>query len=134
MIDAVEFLTAAEHLLNQRIGISLPAYFLFGRAIELTLKAFLLHHGLSIEKLASKQEFGHSLEKLWKGAVKYGLNQDVQFGTPEEGAIELLSKEYYDTRLTYRDSGGTYYLPNIAGTEDVARRLIGTVRKIVAPM
>ena len=134
MIDAVEFLTAAELLLNHRTGISLPAYFLFGRAIELTLKAFLLHNGLSISRLASRREFGHSLEKLWAEAVKYGLDQQTQFGAPEEGVIELLSKEYFDMKLTYRVTGGTYCLPDIAGTEDVARRLVRAIELVVAPV
>ena len=41
LLHAREFLAAAELVLNRATHVSLPAYFLFGRSVELSLKAYL---------------------------------------------------------------------------------------------
>ncbi|WP_406853804.1 hypothetical protein ABEG18_14680 [Alsobacter sp. KACC 23698] len=49
-----------------------PVAYLYFHAIELYLKSFLRHHGVSEEKLGS-QKFGHQLAKLLKHCRKRGL-------------------------------------------------------------
>ena len=129
MLDSVEFLKAAELLLNRATAVSLPIYFLFGRAIELALKAFLLHNGVS-EKQLAKRDLGHNLQALLQEAEKHGLSMHVSLQSPERGMIEVLSREYQDTRLGYRVSGATYYLPPIDHTENIARNLISGLRSL----
>ena len=129
MLDAVEFLKAAELLLNRAEGISLPIYFLFGRSIELSLKAFLLHCGVSAKHLAAGS-LGHNLLALAKEAQERGLPSHVSLNSPELGMIELLTQEYQGTKLGYRVTGATYYLPPIDHTENIARKLASGLQEV----
>ena len=128
ILDAVEFLNASELLLNRGTSISLPTFFLLGRAIELSLKAFLLHTGCNGQDLKS---YGHNLTKLYDAANKRGLPECAKLPQLEIGALDLLSKEYLSTRLGYRDTAGIYCLPRIDLAENAARRLVGGVDKII---
>ena len=119
---AQEFFCAADLVLAKAESVSLPAYFLLGRSIELSLKAFLLHQGVSISVLSSKK-LGHNLEVLLDKAKKYGVDQHVQLDTLECGVVQLLSFDYAEKRLEYRNTGGTYYLPLLDVTWDIARKL-----------
>ena len=129
--DAREFLKAAELVLNRAVDVSLPAYFLFSRSIELSLKAFLLQHGVSAKTLRSRT-YGHDLDALLREAAKHGLYDRVPLEHPEIGAVEMLSQEYLSARLGYRVTGGTYYLPLIEVTENVARKLVGGLAAVCA--
>lgn len=71
--DAQAFWTAADFLLNRAEGVSLPAYFLLGRSIELSLKAFLLHKGMPISELRKKR-YGHDLKAL----LAKSRDQDIE--------------------------------------------------------
>ena len=121
--DAGAFLAAAEFTLNRADGPSLPAYFLFARSIELSLKAFLLETGVSAKVLASR-DYGHNLLSLHTEAVKRDLAARIALDRIEIGVLDLLSKEYLETRLGYRISSATYLLPLIDVTEQIARRMI----------
>ncbi|MEQ1814006.1 MAG: hypothetical protein ABL860_06085 [Candidatus Nitrotoga sp.] len=129
MLDAVEFLKAAELLLNRAGNVSLPIYFLFCRSIELSLKAFLLHCGVNAKNLAERS-LGHNLLALAKVAQKHGLSSYVSLNPPEQGMIELLALEYQGTKLGYRVTGDTYYLPPIDHTENIARKLVSGLREV----
>ena len=128
ILDAAEFLNASELLLNRRTDISLPTFFLLGRAIELSLKAFLLHTGCNGQDLKG---YGHNLSKLYDAANESGLPEGARLEQPEIGALDLLSQEYLSTRLGYRDTAGIYYLPRIDLAENAARRLVGGVDKVI---
>ena len=129
LLDATEFLNASELLLNRRAGVSLPTYFLLGRAIELSLKAFLLHTGCTGQEL---KRFGHNLTTLYGAANERELPAYARLEQLELGALDLLSQEYLSTRLGYRDTGGTYCLPRIDLAESAARRLVSGVDKAVS--
>ena len=124
LLDAREFLIAAELVLNRASGVSLPTYFLFSRSIELSLKAFLLGCGMTAKELRS-HAFGHNLTALLGEAAKRRLHDLVPLEPVESGVVELLSQEYLGTHLGYRISGDTYHLPLIEVTEEVARKLVG---------
>ena len=128
ILDAVEFLNASELLLNRSVGISIPTFFLLGRAIELSLKAFLLQTGCDGQAL---KKCGHNLTVLYATANESGLPVQARLDQCEIGALDLLSQEYLSTRLGYRDTGGTYYLPRIDLAESAARRLVGGIDKII---
>jgi hypothetical protein len=119
---AQEFWAAADIVLSKVQGVSLPGYFLLGRSIELSLKAFLLHSDLSIEELRMKK-FGHNLRALLQEARIRGLEQYIGLEAMDSGVIDLLSYDYADKRLEYRVSGGKYSLPLLPQTWEVARRL-----------
>lgn len=121
-LHAQEFWAAADLVLSKTEGGSLPAYFLLGRSIELSLKAFLLHKGMSIATLRSRQ-YGHSLKTLLECAKEKGLEKFISVEPIESGVIDLLSFAYADKRLEYRVTKGTYYLPLLPETWGVARKL-----------
>ena len=121
--DAVDFLAAAEFTLNRATGPSLPAYFLFARSIELSLKAFLLEAGTTSKELSSSS-YRHNLVALHREAVERNLSSRLTLNNIELGVLDLLSKEYVETRLGYRISGARYLLPLIDVTEQLARKLV----------
>jgi hypothetical protein len=74
---AEEFLLAGNALPEQsqakgNTRFSPVPYYLYCRALELSLKAFLLTKDFTIAELASKK-YGHDLETLWKAAESEGL-------------------------------------------------------------
>lgn len=50
----------------------IPAYFLVSHAIELTLKAYLLHSRLTLDQLSGKK-YGHNLRACYRKAEEFGL-------------------------------------------------------------
>lgn len=132
LLDSREFLVAAELLLNRTTRVSLPAYFLLARSIELSLKAFLLTCGMTSKRLGSR-DFGHDLVALLAEAIKQNLHNHVPLNPTESGVVQLLSYDYLGTRLGYRVSGRTYHLPLIDVTEQVARKLLVGLEAFYAP-
>lgn len=123
LLHAREFLAAGELVLNHAPGVSLPAYFLLARSIELSFKGFLLAGGMTPQTLRVKP-FGHNLGALLDEAAQRRLEDYVPLEEVETAAVKLLSHEYSGTRLGYRVSHATYCLPNIEFTEQVARKLV----------
>ena len=58
--------------LRQVAPLSWPRYSLFCHSIELVLKAYLAHHGLT-EKQLRDPPFGHNIKNLLNRAIKCGL-------------------------------------------------------------
>jgi hypothetical protein len=118
-----EFADAASLVLN-RAGstVSLPAYYLLGHSIELSLKAFLIGRGLKLAKLRSK-EFGHDLQACIEEARRLKLGREVKLTSIEVGVIQLLSFDYAAKRFEYRETG-VYHLPLIDVLEAVTHKLV----------
>lgn len=119
---AQEFWTAADLVLNKAEGVSLPAFFLLGRSIELSLKAYLLHKGIPISELRKKR-FGHNLKALLAESRSKGIEHYVKLEAIDAGVIELLSFDYEAKRFEYRITKGSYALPLLPETWEVAKRL-----------
>ncbi len=128
-----EFFSAADLVLSKAEGISLPAYFLLGRSIELSLKAFLLHCGKTIKELKQQSKFGHSLEALLELAIESGIEKHLRISPVENGIIRLLSYDYADKRFEYRVTGGTYHLPLIDETWHICRKLAFELEPVIDP-
>lgn len=116
-----EFFAAADLILNKADVVSLPAYFLLGRSIELSLKAFLLASGMKMSELRSKK-YGHNLLALLEKAKAENISGVVEIEEIEHGIVQILSFDYMEKRLEYRTEG-TYYLPYIDVTWRIARKL-----------
>ncbi|WP_347986225.1 hypothetical protein [Methylomonas sp. AM2-LC] len=125
LLHATEFLIAAETLLNKAADIQYnmqyPIFYLFGHSIELSLKAFLFSSGMTANEL---KKIGHDISKLFVEAQTRNIQSLVEFNCIDIGVIQLLNIDYSSKKFEYRDSGGTYYLPNIAVTEEIARKLV----------
>jgi hypothetical protein len=124
LTHAREFLDAGILVLNNRAEeVSLPAYFLLGRSVELSLKAFLLARGVKASELKSRK-YGHNLSSLLETALERGIVNEVKLDAIEIGVIKLLNYDYMEKRFEYRDTGGTYHLPKIDVTKQVSRKLV----------
>jgi|GEM_PF-1080674 len=126
-----DFLIAAEmvHNKSNEIPLPLPTYFLYGRSIELSLKAYLLTCGYTIDVLR-KKEFGHNLKALFNEAINKNISEIIEIDNFEEGALEVLNFSYKDKQYEYhpdRPNSGTgcyYHLPHIEVVEQLARKLV----------
>jgi hypothetical protein len=102
--------------------ISLPAFYLIGHSIELSLKAFLLGRGVALNRLRSK-EFGHDLAALLKEARRRRLGNEVPLKPKHLGVIQLLNFEYVAKKYEYRETG-VYHTPDASFAQEVANRLV----------
>jgi hypothetical protein len=73
-IYADQFLKAGQTITNDGRFSPVP-YYLFCRALELILKAFLLTQNCQLKRL--KADYGHNLQLLWKAATRAGLAKVV---------------------------------------------------------
>jgi hypothetical protein len=102
---AKEFADAGHVVLsNSSSQISMPALFLLGQSIELSLKAFLLKKGVSIEKLRNKP-YRHDLFTLIKESRRRKLGREVKLTVKELANVELLNIEYKDRNFQYIKTG-----------------------------
>lgn len=95
---ALEFLEAANAVPQQSTAKGSPEfspvrYYLCCRALELSLKAFLLTKGQTAKEL--KDKLGHDLEKLWVEANSRGLGQIVGGLSPQFEADLKDANHYY---------------------------------------
>ncbi len=105
--------------------ISLPAYFLAGRAIELALKAFLVLKGQPVPHL---RKLSHDLGAIVEDAQSQGL-ETVFTPSPEQiGAIQLLNPYYQSKDLEYPTTGFKSY-PDFQWLESFAQGLIDSMAK-----
>jgi len=100
-----EYLKAAALVSKANNGaFSHPAHFLFGRSLELVLKAFLLARGTPYIRLRNPP-FGHSLTKLLSEARRRRIGIECKLSAKEIGMIELLDTQYSTKRHEYIVTG-----------------------------
>jgi HEPN domain-containing protein len=89
--------------LRQAAPLSWPRYFLFCHSIELVLKAYLAHHGLT-EKELRDPPFRHNIKNLLNRAIKCGLSLSAN----TRGSITVLTEAHtkYWPRYPIRGSEG----------------------------
>jgi len=93
-----------QHLSNNTRPPGIVVYFLFGRGIELYLKAFLVARGNTAGEI--RESYGHNLELLLKEARRRKLGQFVPLKELEVAAVNLLSISYADKQYEYPVLGG----------------------------
>ena len=104
---------------------SFPAYFLVGRSIELSLKAFLFARGEKINRL--KYKYGHDLSKLIIESRRRKLGREVKLTRNQLASVKLLSAPYSQKLLEYSEVG-TYTLPHYWVICEVASGLVYGLR------
>lgn len=82
-----------------KAGSPLVRAYLLGHALELYLKAYLLHSGFRTTKL--KQEFGHSLKALLREAEIEGLGAHLHITAELRDDLARLNKVYISKALQY---------------------------------
>lgn len=101
-----EFLEAARREAALTNQISLPAYFLVGRSIELGLKAFLVLKGHSEAQLKA---IGHDLKSALEEARHHGFDSLVSPSQDHTDALECLNLYYKSKDLEYPRTGSKSY-------------------------
>jgi hypothetical protein len=109
-----------------RLRFSMPVYYLYSHALELTLKSFLRSKGMSSSRLASR-EFGHKLQALWDACVAEGLKSNPITEASIAQAVDLLDPFASDFEFRYVKTG-LKNLPTLDTVESVVRDLMKIVR------
>jgi hypothetical protein len=122
---ASEFLnTARAHPARERFT-PVP-YYLYCRSLELSLKAFLLLKGKSINFV--KEEIRHDLLEGLKEAKKLDIDKLVLVEQREEKELKKANKYYVSKSFEYvnitKSANGYPGLPNLDILDDLAGRLV----------
>lgn len=105
---------------------TLPIYYLYCHALELTLKAYLRARGFESSRLASRQ-YGHKLQALWDSCIDEGLRSNPISDAFIAQAIELLDP--FATSFEFRYVRvGFKHLPTLEAVESATNDLIEAVR------
>jgi hypothetical protein len=100
----------------------MPAYYLVGHSIELSLKSYLSAKGYSVNKLRYKP-YGHNLVSLVKESRKRKLGREAKLNKYQIQAIELFNTVYQKKDLEYL-TYGNYRLPEYWYIYEIAELLL----------
>lgn len=125
---AYEYLEAAilvDKAIGERPGFEMvspvPAYFLALHSIELSLKAYLRHHGVTARELRSKK-YGHDIRACYRKAKELGLRDHFKMRADDMRAMLMLIDMNADHALRYIRTGYRRF-PSWAIVEPFAVRL-----------
>jgi hypothetical protein len=122
LLEVAEKYIVAACVLIEHHATPEPIGFLASHGLELALKAFLLHSGVSVAEL--KRGYGHNLNELWLAAARRGLT--VEFDLLWLAVLN----HYYDYPYQYRYPQAGYATPLPAG--EVFTRQLRQVLQAVA--
>lgn len=105
----------------------IPALYLLGHSIELSLKAYLLSREVNLRQVRA---LGHDLHACLRKAKELGLLNYVEFRSQEEGAFEILNGLYSTKQLEYIVTGAKKF-PVFGPLELFSARLFNAVAGIV---
>lgn len=112
---AYEYLEAArvvDSTVGQKPGFELvspiPAYYLALHSIELSLKAYLRHHGLTARELRSKK-YGHDIRACYQKANELGLSDHFKMNSDDMCAMRMLIDMNADHALRYIRTGPRHF-------------------------
>lgn len=105
-----------------------PAYFLALHGIELTLKAFLRHKGVSVRDLYKR--FGHDLHACHRKAKELGLNDVFEESPLDSDAMVMLVRLNDQQGLRYIKTGMKHF-PLWSIVEALAVRLHQAIAPLV---
>ncbi|TNJ32644.1 HEPN domain-containing protein [Arenimonas terrae] len=103
-----------------------PAYFLYGRSIELALKAFLVARGVSYSELRGRA-YGHDLVALLRRARRHRLGQFAKISPTEMKALALLNEHYSSKRFEYIVTG-FFSVPDFFGIQLFTHQLVSALK------
>ena len=134
---AFEYISAArlvdDHAAESKPGIQIspvPAYFLALHGIELTLKSYLRHKGISLRDLRSKNLFGHDVHACYRKAKELGLLEHFKEQQADVDAMRLLIDLNDFQGLRYIKTGAKHF-PLWSTVEPLAVRLHQAVSPLV---
>lgn len=131
-LSGESFLLAGRHLRvalaekQLRLRFTMPIYYLYTHALELTLKSFLQCKGFSAKHLASR-EFGHKLQVLWDACIEKGIGGHAVNNAFVAQMVELLDPFAVDFEFRYIKVG-LKSLPTLEAVESAVLDLMAVVR------
>jgi hypothetical protein len=84
----------------------IPVLYLVGHGIELSLKAYMLQHKLTLGELKG---LGHNLSSCFDRAKKLGLLEIVSFDEQQVSAFQILDELYSTKQLEYIVTGAKQF-------------------------
>ena len=124
-VDFFKAALAADDKLGKEKGYEIiapvPVMFLVGQSIELILKSFLIHKGVSLRHIRTK--YGHGLHKSMRKAKELGLSDIVKLTDEDMSTIKILDDLYSSKQLQYIVTGAKTF-PVFGPVETVARKLL----------
>jgi hypothetical protein len=103
--------------------------YLIGHSMELSLKAFLLHKGVELRRLRSK-DLSHKLGKCLEKAKTLGLLDAATFDDDELGAFAVLDELYSTKQLEYIVTGYKSF-PIFGYVQAMSRKLLASIGPMV---
>ena len=103
----------------------IPVLYLVGHSIELALKAFMIHKGMSLSEIRSKA-FGHDLLKCWEKSIELGLSEIYTHTAEQASIIQLLNELYSKKQLEYIVTGYKEF-PVFGPLQKLAINLVNTI-------
>ncbi len=104
-----------------------PAHFLFGRSIELALKAFLVARGVPYSKLRNPP-YGHNLQKLLLESRRRRLGNQCKLFKAQVQSIILLNEQYCSKQLEYIVTG-SFSIPSATSLLLTATSLVTSLER-----
>jgi hypothetical protein len=102
----------------------MPLYFLYGRSMELAMKAFAIHKGATEKELRKRNEMWHDLVDCLRFVEARGFTMTPPLDAQERGSVELLNHWYSEKILEY-PLVQAYTLPNPGVVRSIVDRIIG---------
>ena len=132
-VDAgVVLLEAHQHSLSEQQRLfrtpPFPVYYNLLHGIELLLKSFLLHTGVTLQNVENR--VGHKIDNALNDCLKRGL-LDVcpHLNDTMIGNLRAISPMYASKEFEYLSVGATH-LPHVEDIQDVATELVGSLRRL----
>lgn len=100
-----------------------PVSYMVGHAIELALKAYLLHQGAPLKAI---RRLGHNLETAFAKAEAKGLGSIMTVSAQDRSVLKILNALYSDKQLEYSVTGFKTF-PVFGPMQTLAYRLINSV-------
>jgi hypothetical protein len=128
---ARDYLRTADNLTLESQYSPVP-YFLYCRAIELGLKAYLLAKGKDLKFV--KKKVGHDLTKGLENARKLALDDIIGTTEIEKNQIELANKYYKDKGFEYflvlNHASGLQGLPELDVLKKYSHKLLNKIKPL----
>jgi hypothetical protein len=102
--------------------------YLIGHAIELGLKAYLLHVGFSLDHI--RYEIGHDLQKGFDRAMAKGLNKQLKSEDGDSGVLRVMNALYSSKQFEYIETGAKTF-PVFGSLQSFAKRVLLSVAQSI---
>jgi hypothetical protein len=124
--EAKAYILAAETLVRES-QTDLPTYFLLSHALELTIKAYLVAHGVEAQELI---DIGHDVQQAYDKAVALGFQIENQHAPALVRAISKFHKAFVFRYPVINKDGDLVVIRTLVKAEDVLEIVTAIWRRV----